>query len=72
MNTCDHPNYMKTKAYAESLKNVLEACACDPYDLYGDQALHQLQKYLVRDCCAIKYRYFFKISRQHYPEAWSP
>ena len=35
MNTCDHDNYVKTKAYVESLKT----CACDRYDLFGDQAL---------------------------------
>ena len=30
---------MKTKVYAESLKTCSQTCACDPCDLYGDQAL---------------------------------
>ena len=36
MNTCDHYNYVKTKGYAESLK---ETCVCDSYNLSLDQAL---------------------------------
>ena len=38
MNSCDHYNYVKTKAYMEILENLL-TCACDPYALCGDQAL---------------------------------
>ena len=38
MNTCDHYNYVKTNAYLESLKTCSQPCACDPYDLYEDQA----------------------------------
>ena len=48
MNTCDHYNYAKTKAYGESLK---ETCVCDSYNLSPDQAfkncirrLQQLKK----------------------------
>ena len=34
MNTCDHYNYVKTKAYAESLKGTcLQTCVCDSYNL---------------------------------------
>ena len=36
MNTCDHYNYVKTKAYVESSK---ETCVCDSYNLSLDQAL---------------------------------
>ena len=36
MNTCNHYNYVKTKAYTESLK---ETCVCDSYNLSLDQAL---------------------------------
>ena len=39
MNTCDHYNYVKTKAYAESSK---ETCVCDSYNLSLDQALKYL------------------------------
>ena len=40
MNTCDHYNYVKTKAYAESLKETcLQTCVCDSYNLSLDQAL---------------------------------
>ena len=40
MNTCDHYNYVKTKAYAESLKEMcLQTCVCDSYNLSLDQAL---------------------------------
>ena len=38
MNTCDHYSYVKTKTNVESLKTCLVTCACDPYNLYGDQA----------------------------------
>ena len=41
MNTCDHYNYVKTKAYAESLK---ETCVCDSYNLSLDQALKKRHK----------------------------
>ena len=41
MNTCDHYSYVKTKAYVESLKDLL-TCACDRYDSYGDQALSSI------------------------------
>ena len=36
MNTYDHYHYVKTKVYAESLK---ETCVCDSYNLSLDQAL---------------------------------
>ena len=40
MNTCDHYNYVKTKAYAESLEETcLQTCVCDSYNLSLDQAL---------------------------------
>ena len=39
MDTCDHYNYVKTKAYMGSLKVCLQTYACDPCDLYGDQDL---------------------------------
>ena len=40
MNTCDHYNYVKTKAYAEILKETcLQTCVCDSYNLSLDQAL---------------------------------
>ena len=40
MNTCDDYNYVKTKAYAESLKETcLQTCVCDSYNLSTDQAL---------------------------------
>ena len=46
MNTSDHYNYVKTKAYAESLKETcLQTCVCDPYNLQGNQAL---KKYMRR------------------------
>ena len=41
MNTCDHYNYVKTKAYAENLK---ETCVCDSYNLSLDQALKEMHK----------------------------
>ena len=31
--------YMETKPCLKGLKTCLQASACDPYDLYGDQAL---------------------------------
>ena len=30
---------METKPYLDSLKTCLQACACDPYNFYGDQTL---------------------------------
>ena len=40
MNTYDDYNYVKTKAYAESLKEMcLQTCVCDSYNLSPDQAL---------------------------------
>ena len=39
MNTRNYYNYVKTKTYVESLKTCSQTRACDPYDLYGDQAL---------------------------------
>ena len=42
MNTYDHYNYVKTKAYAETLKKT---CVCDSYNLSLDQAL---KKYIRR------------------------
>ena len=40
MNTCDHYSYVKTKAYTwKPSKTYSQICACDPNDLYGDQAL---------------------------------
>ena len=39
MNTCDHYNYVKTKAYMESLKTCSQTCPCDLCYSYGDQAL---------------------------------
>ena len=45
MNTCDHYNYVKTKAYAESLKETcLQTCVCDSYNLSLDQALKKMHK----------------------------
>ena len=41
MNTCDHYNCVKTKAYAESLK---ETCVCDSNNLSLDQALKKMHK----------------------------
>ena len=37
MNSCDHYNYVKTKAYAESLKKLVY----DSYNLSLDQALQR-------------------------------
>ena len=40
MNTCDHYNYVKTKAYEESLKETcLQLCVCDSCNLSLDQTL---------------------------------
>ena len=40
MNACNDYNYVKTKAYAESLKETcLQTCVCNSYNLSQDQAL---------------------------------
>ena len=50
MNTCDHYNYVKTKAYAESLKETcLQTCVCDSYNLSLDQALKKMHKTFETD-----------------------
>ena len=35
---------MKTKAYVKGLKTSLQSCACDPYELYGNQASDEFIK----------------------------
>ena len=37
---------MDTKPYLEALKTCLQAYACNPYNLYGDQALERFNKSL--------------------------
>ena len=50
MNTCDHYNYVKTKAYAESLKQTcLQTCVWDSYNLSQDQALKKMHKTFETD-----------------------
>ena len=45
MNTCGDYNYVKTKAYAESLKETcLQTCVCDSYNLSPDQTLKKMHK----------------------------
>ena len=45
MNTCDDCVNVKTKAYAESLKETcLRTCVCDSYNLSLDQALKKMHK----------------------------
>ena len=45
MNTYDHYNHVKTKGYAESLKETcLQTCACDSCNLSPDQALKNAYK----------------------------
>ena len=39
-NTCHHNNDKETKSYLQELKTCLQTCACDLYNLYGDQASH--------------------------------
>ena len=47
MNTCDHYNYVKTKAFVETLKTYSRTCPCDPYNLYKDKALRRLRSDLL-------------------------
>ena len=47
MNTCDHYYYVKTKAYAESLKEMcLQTYVCNSSNLSLDQALKKFIRHL--------------------------
>ena len=46
MNTCYHNNYVKTQAYAESLKNVFANMCLRSLQLIGDQALKRCMRRL--------------------------
>ena len=46
MNTCCHYDYVKTQAYAESLKNVFANMCLRSLQLIGDQALKRCMRRL--------------------------
>ena len=47
MNTSNHYNYAKTKAYAESLKETcLQTCVCDSYKLIPRAGFKKMHKSL--------------------------